>query len=57
MSSCWISKDSAGSLGNTFGSSSSFGGTVTVAVHIDCVVPDARIALDGEPFDPAAAGR
>jgi len=46
-----------GSAHIAFGSSSSFGGTVTVAVHIDCVVPDARIALDGEPFDPAAAGR
>jgi aminopeptidase len=46
-----------GSAHVAFGSSSSFGGTVTVAVHVDCVVADARIVLDGEPFDPTAAGR
>jgi leucyl aminopeptidase (aminopeptidase T) len=43
-----------GSVHVAFGSSSSFGGTVTVAVYVDCVVANARIVLDGEPFDPAA---
>jgi aminopeptidase len=46
-----------GSAHVAFGSSSSFGGTVTVAVHVDCVVSDTRIVLDGEPFDPVVAGR
>ena len=38
-----------------FGSSAAFGGQVTAAVHIDCVVADVSIWLDGDPFDAAGA--
>lgn len=42
-----------GSAHVAFGASASFGGTVSVAVHVDCVVADAAISLDGRQFDPA----
>jgi leucyl aminopeptidase (aminopeptidase T) len=42
-----------GSAHIAFGASSSFGGTVSVPVHIDCVIADVRIVLDGDPFDPS----
>ena len=38
-----------GSVHIAFGASASIGGTVTAAVHVDCVVPDATVLLDGEP--------
>ena len=32
-----------------FGASAAIGGTVSVPVHLDCVVLDATLELDGEP--------
>ncbi len=36
-----------GSIHVAFGASAALGGRVSVPVHVDCVVPDARLELDG----------
>ncbi len=38
-----------GSVHIAFGASLNIGGTVRAAKHVDCVVPDATVLLDGEP--------
>lgn len=39
-----------GSIHIAFGASISIGGTVSAPTHVDCVVPDATVLLDGEPI-------
>jgi len=38
-----------GSVHIAFGASAAFGGAVSVGVHLDCVVLDASLELDGQP--------
>jgi hypothetical protein len=42
-----------GSAHVAFGSNATFGGSVSVPVHIDCVVADASLWLDDRLFDVA----
>lgn len=39
-----------GTVHVAFGASVNVGGTVTARTHVDCVVPDATVLLDGEPL-------
>jgi leucyl aminopeptidase (aminopeptidase T) len=39
-----------GTVHVAFGASAAIGGTVAVPVHLDCVVLDATLAIDGEPL-------